>query len=366
MNIVGVHVEPGGVGWHRQWCWTTALARKGHNVKHRPHQSEQWDWKHIDDYLRGADIVLCGRTHNAQMFAALMAGRDLYKYKLVVDTDDNHEDIPRYNQAFADYHAGSGVTRIIKAEFREADHVTVSTEPLRHIIEKTTPKVSVVQNVIDPRMYANVRERTKEPRHADDIRIYWGGGGGHYDDLLMVRDPLLRLFHENPRIKLVFSNFIPAWAADLPPFRVFMVPFAHFGAYPKVLKWICADVAIAPLVDNPFNRCKSNVKYLNYAMAGIPGVYSDLDPYGKIEDGETGMKVGPDGWYDAIKALIDDRALRRKIVVNAVSDVMDNYTVDGHIDRYEGLLSEIAARPRNTEIIALTEGVPVEAPCLTL
>lgn len=366
MKIVGVHLEPGPVGWHRCWNWTSGLMRLGHEVKHRPHESDQFDWQTVDKYLEGADVVITSKMHHGQVFAALLAYRDVYGYKLVVDTDDAADVTPKYNQSFADYHPGAGVSRIVKAELRHADLVTTSTQILADRVRELNGNVVVVPNVVDPRLHAKVVGRTKESRHASDIRIYWGGGGGHYDDLLVVKKALLRIFAKYPKVKLVFSNFIPDWAADLPPFRVFMIRFAHFNAYPKVLKWLCADVALAPLVDNEFNRCKSHVKYLDYAMAGIPGVYQDLAPYETVEDGVTGLKaVSENDWYEAIATLIEGADLRRSIAESAKSDVLANWTIDGHVGHYESMLKELLAVKR-VELGMLTEGVPVEASCLSL
>lgn len=365
MKIVGIHLEPGAVGWHRVWCWTEAMKRAGHKVWHRPHVGTQFEYEELDDILRGADVVVAGRMHHAQVFAALLAGRDLYKYKLIVDTDDDPDSLPIYNQAHADYHAGTGMTRIVRSEFKSADFVTTSTSHLRTRVEKYARRTAVIPNVIDPRLYASVRERQKEERHKGDLRIYWGGGGGHYDDLLVVKDVLLRIFRERPNVKLVFSNFIPDWAADLPPFRVFMIPFAHFGGYPKVLRWLCADVALAPLVDNEFNRSKSHVKYLAYAMGGIPGVYSALLPYQSVEHGLTGLKAANDDeWYEAINTLLDNPSQRRSMAACAVQDVMDNWSVEQWAPRYEAMLQEVVAH-KAPEFQFLAEGNPLEATCLT-
>lgn len=364
MNIVGIHLEPGAVGQLRCWNWTTALQRRGHNVKHRPHASTQFEWGEIDDYLRDADVVIAGRMAHAQVFAALLAGRKLYGYKLVIDTDDNSDDIPHFNYAHPDYHAGTNVSRLVRAELREADLVTVSTEPLAAWARKYSSNIVVVPNCIDTALYANVRGREKEARHRNDIRIYWGGGGGHYGDLLEVRDALLRICAERPNVKLIFSVFIPDWAADLPPFRVFMIRFAHFNAYPKVLKWLCADVAVAPLVYNEFNRCKSNVKYLTYAMADIPSVYQDIAAYDSVTHGVTGLKARTRAdWYTHINTLLDNRMLAQSIAERAKRDVLARFTIDHHITRYEAMLRELVER-KTPEFTMLKEGQSVEAPCL--
>jgi glycosyltransferase involved in cell wall biosynthesis len=304
--------------------------------------------------------------HHGQVFAALMAGRDRYGYKLIVDTDDASDLTPAYNQSFSDYHPGAGTARIVRGELREADLVTVSTEPLAEWARKyATRGVVVMPNCIDPALYASVQGREKEQRHRGDIRIYWGGGGGHYDDLLKVKEPLLRIVAERPNVKLIFSNFIPDWAADIPAFRCFFIRFAHLNAYNKVIKWLCADVAVAPLVDNEFNRCKSNVKYLTYAMADIPGVYSDVPAYETVTHGLTGMKAKTsDDWYKSINVLIDNRELAQIMAKRARRDVLTRFNINTHVARYETMLRELVAR-KVPAFKYLEEGKPVEAACLT-
>lgn len=363
MNIVGIHLEPGPVGWYRCWNWTTALAKMGHSVKHRPHQSLQFEWSEIDAYLKNADVVITGKMHHGEVFAALMAGRDRYGYKLVVDADDNSDVTPVYNQAFSDYHPAAGPHRIIRAELREADLVTVSTEPLKKWAEQYAVRrgAVVMPNCIDPSLYSGVRGREKETRHKGDQRIYWGGGAGHYGDLLLVKDALRRIMAERPNVKLVFSNVMPDWAADFSPFRCFFIRCAHMNAFSKILRWLCADVGLAPLVENEFNRCKSNIKYLDYAMAGIPGVYQNLDPYASVTDGVTGLKATTsEDWYQAITRLLDDPGAAQKMAVAAKADVLENWTIDKHVGRYEQMLKELTDR-KPVVFKYLEEGAPVEA-----
>ena len=49
--------------------------------------------------------------------------------------------------------------------------------------------------------------------------------------------------------------------------------------YPQYVKNLDVDFGIAPLEDNVFNACKSNIKMLEYTACGIPGVYSNVEPY---------------------------------------------------------------------------------------
>ena len=41
------------------------------------------------------------------------------------------------------------------------------------------------------------------------------------------------------------------------------------------------DFAVAPLVKNKMNLCKSFIKYLDYSALGLPGIYSNISPYSR-------------------------------------------------------------------------------------
>jgi glycosyltransferase involved in cell wall biosynthesis len=49
--------------------------------------------------------------------------------------------------------------------------------------------------------------------------------------------------------------------------------------YPQYVKSINADIGIAPLEFNLFNECKSNIKALEFTACGMPGVYTNIEPY---------------------------------------------------------------------------------------
>lgn len=48
--------------------------------------------------------------------------------------------------------------------------------------------------------------------------------------------------------------------------------------YPKELSKLNLDVIVAPIIDDEFNRCKSNIKYLESAAIGVPIFCSKVDP----------------------------------------------------------------------------------------
>ena len=49
--------------------------------------------------------------------------------------------------------------------------------------------------------------------------------------------------------------------------------------FPSAVQQLRGDIALAPLVDNPFNRCKSAVKVYEAWASGIPIITSPVGPY---------------------------------------------------------------------------------------
>lgn len=370
MRIVAFRAENMASSWFRSYCWMDAMRARGHKALYSsPSDKSNIEIPEFEKLVRDADVVVVGRTNEARLVAALHAGRDLYGYKLIVDTDDDVTALHLNHPVSSVVHAGSGFARLSCAQYRAADAVTVSTKTLYDDILKYNKRVYHIPNCISPEIWDTVRFRQKEAHQKNDLRIYWGGGGGHYGDLLLVKNALQRIVRERPHVKLVFQNFMPDWAASMPANRAFYLPFVEFGMYHKVLAWLCADIAIAPLEDNQHNRCKSDVKYLDYAMAGIPGVYQRLAPYDTVIDGVTGLLAGPDWeWYEKLNVLIEHAEMRQQIAARAKKHVRATQCVEAQAAKYEAMLYEVLGTGRQPKVepALLTEGRPLEAtPWLT-
>lgn len=364
MKIVGFASENMASSYLRVRQWMTAMKDRGHDATF--HDNGLVELDRFDKRVDGADVVVYGHTHELRKVALVHGGKKVHVYKIICDTDDLITDIPDYNFAQRAYHNATGFKRIGVMQYRLADAITASTAYLRDDVIKYNRNVHLIPNCIDMRLWANVRSRRKEVRDRGDIRIYWGGGGGHWDDVLKLRDPLLRIFAECPQVKLVFSNFVPAWAAALPSSRVFFLPLADYrGLWQKILKWWCIDIGLAPLVCNAFNRAKSHVKWLDYSMAGIAGVYERIDSYESVNDGLTGLLAStPDEWYERINLLIDNPVLRQAIGERARREVASNWTTDVHAAAYERMLYDVCGhKQQSVEVNQLVEGEVVEAQC---
>jgi hypothetical protein len=111
------------------------------------------------------------------------------------------------------------------------------------------------------------------------------------------------------------------------------------------------DIVIAPLRDNPFNRAKSHLKFLEYTVLGVPGVYSRLPPYaGIVRHGENGLLAGDETeWERCLVELIESPARRQALAAAAQQTVRDQWLM-AHGARlwrtlYESVLAPGYQRP---------------------
>ncbi len=66
------------------------------------------------------------------------------------------------------------------------------------------------------------------------------------------------------------------------------------------------DIGLAPLVDSPLNRARSDVKLKEYAAAGAMWLASPLGPYLGLGEQQGGLLVPDREWHTTLDALIRD------------------------------------------------------------
>jgi hypothetical protein len=129
-----------------------------------------------------------------------------------------------------------------------------------------------------------------------------------------------------------------------------MRPYAEFAQLAAALP---IDVGIAPLVDVPFNHCKSDMKFQEYAALGIAGVYADLPPYrGCVRHGKNGLLAADTHqWLDGLERLIGSAMLRRTMARAAADDILASWRGAGPGKRpgelWEQVLEQAAAEAQS-------------------
>jgi glycosyltransferase involved in cell wall biosynthesis len=232
--------------------------------------------------------------------------------KLVYEIDDDLFHVPKWSVAHKVLGKKS-VTEYMKKFLETVDAVFVTTEYLKEVYSPYNENIFVLPNSIAFDAYNPM------PRNSSKRVVCWQGSATHAKDIKIIEKAVQRIAKEQ-------QHFVKMWSANIP--GTYEVPFVEFRNFYQMLSQMDADVGLAPLVPNMFNRSKSNLKFLEYAAQGVACVASDFGPYQTIEHEETGLLIQDNrNWYDAIMYLLEDDEARNQIIENAFNFVMENYNL---------------------------------------
>jgi glycosyltransferase involved in cell wall biosynthesis len=267
------------------------------------------------DILDAADLVLIQRYFPSPATAPVLEAVFASGKPVVYDTDDDWTAVPP-DHPFAPRMAE--ILPHILETARRAACVTVSTTALADVFRPFQSRVRVVPNFLPESLW-----RPASPPHRPVVAVGLAGTPSHGPDLAPLASALSGLTGVLAgKIRFVFFGCPPP-AGTFPGATT--LPFApDYAAYAARLPRLGCGVGLAPLADTPFNRAKSPIKWMEYAAAGMAGVFADLPPYrAVVEHGVTGLLAGPDpaAWREAVSSLVCDAALRRRMAGRAMEAV---------------------------------------------
>lgn len=265
--------------------------------------------------------------------------------KIVFDNDDTYKDdgVVRLNEFVTNERTKrhmAKVNRFVDQFVIEADLVTCSTEFLAKEYRRLNPNVKVLPNCVDPFLF-------EEPlrNESNVVRIGVTGSVGVTNDI-EVLTPIIKHYEKDPRVQIVFFS-LPANRYDdlvgkvyeheyafLDSIDVEWHPYVDADKYYDKINSLKLDLMIIPRADNYFNRCKSNLKFLEASMFEIPviaqGFADGQSPYQVNPEDAKHMKIVVDNkdWIPIIEELITDKAKRLEMGKKAKEYVLENYDIE--------------------------------------
>ena len=146
----------------------------------------------------------------------------------------------------------------------------------------------------------------------------------------------LQLWGVGPVAAALRARGLPLQALPLLPMDRFLPTLA---ALPN-------PVGLLPLDDSGFSRCKSAVKYFDYATAGIPCLCADQLPYRSvITHPVTGWLCAdtPDAWLQGLHALTTDAGRRQQMAQAALAEVRAHHSPAHMASAWLAALAQAAA-----------------------
>jgi len=232
-----------------------------------------------------------------------------YGFRLIYEIDDVvfHEDIPDYNKfkfAFESEEVRNNILQIMSL----CDEITVTNEYMRDYFRRKTGKreITTIPNFVPKwwmgQYFNPQRNYDLLLKHKKKPRILYAGSGAHFDVDNKVQgkddfeDIAKHIIDTRHKYTWIFMGAAPL---SLVPYiktgEIEFHPWQDLYDYPQKIYDLEVQMLVAPLQDNEFNRCKSDIKFIEACCYGLPIACQDIITYKdasiKFKTGEEMMQL---------------------------------------------------------------------------
>ncbi|ONF45082.1 glycosyl transferase [Marinobacter lutaoensis] len=264
------------------------------------------------------DVVVVQRQLLDEQIEDMRRIKTLAGKAIVYELDDYLPNLPM-KSAYRDT-MPRDILKSMRRAMRWVDRFVVSTGPLAEALAGIHPDIRVVENRLPVDWWRGLSSRR---RRGHKPRVGWAGGMGHTGDLELIADVVRDLAGE---VEWVFFGMCPD---ALKPYVHERHEGVEIQRYPSKLASLDLDLALAPLEDNLFNRCKSNLRLLEYGACGFPVVCSDVEPYRASGLPVTLVRNRYKEWMDAIRDHLSDPDARERQGDRLKQAVLEDWMLEG-------------------------------------
>jgi len=313
--------------------------------------------KVVSQELVDSDIITFHRPNTVESHKIAFELKKMGK-KIVFDNDDTFQ-IDKSHPMY--YLSSEGkvkkklkeVNDLLYNFIHNSDLVTTTTQVLAEEYKKYNSNVVVLPNCVNPDDWAEVPQKNT----GDKIRIGVVGSIIYSQEFGVIKEQLRQLDADNrftivvfglphtnnddsKLLKEVYSKELDFWGSLKNIERVDCVDMEY---YFDTLDNLKLDIAVMPRSENHFNRCKSNLKFLELSMLEIPTVAQGFkdSPYDELTN-DISIKVTDNSkWLDAIMDLANNKDKRIRLGKAAKQYVLDNYTIQKNAWKWQQAYNEL-------------------------
>lgn len=292
-----------------------------------------------EELLKVADVLVLKNICDPDMLP-IIQDRKRQKRLTVYEIADDLGAIPPWNPVHFFYKNHENII-LFKRLSQYCDAIQFSVDELKRLYGYLNPSAAVFLN----QMSTIPPERAYKSRQK--VVIGWGGSHGHLEDMADIVEPLTHWILSKPDVYLYLMCSDTIWNLfkHLPAERKRRFKTGPLKDYYDFLKNI--DIGLAPLKDTAFNRSRSDIKFLEYAIHGVAPVVQHSAPYiDSARNGETGFLFKNSAeLIDILNRLIENRQLMEKVARTARDYVIDkrleSNNVKKRIEFYKKNLSKL-------------------------
>lgn len=265
---------------------------------------------------------------------------------LIFDSEQYPDTLESYGGLLSreDYESIQFGVPLFRKAIQLCDYGISSTPPLARAVEPLvrTGQVFWLPNGLDSRNEPYLDAPPDRVRKGDDIWIaYASGTKAHNTDFNELAAPaLLELLQDRSDVKLLLVGYL-ALPDDFDAVREQIIRFDYVPGAESFWSMLAdADINLAVLKPTWATDSKSEIKWLESAVMGIPSIVSDTATYLEaLTDGEDALIARtPDEWRTSLRRMVDDADLRRRIGQRARETARAQYSVKANAKRLDALL----------------------------
>lgn len=220
---------------------------------------------------------------------------------------------------------------------READHVVTSSPALNDRCKAVNGDgaCTYISSSVDADRFKPAYRYSND----DIVTIGWTGTFSSRPYLDLLRGTLRKLAAERRFRLRVIGNF----DYELPGVELEVV---RWTAEREIEDLHAIDIGLYPLPVDDWVSGKSGLKAIQYMMMAIPCVATNVGTTPLIiRDGQNGLLVrSEEDWLDALKRLLEDPDLRRRLGEAARRDAVAKYSTQAVAAQYHEVLSSVMER----------------------
>ena len=256
------------------------------------------------------------------------------------------------------YNRIQGDMDLIERFARQADLVTVSTPALARRLGQYSSAVGVIRNAIVPEWYETAGEDA-DPR---PLSFLYYGEGARIRDYAICRDAVDGVAQATGgrRIWLGSDNEdVRAAVDEAHPYD------RDLRGFIRRLVETRPAIGLAPVSQDGYSRCHSELHWLEYSMAGAATVASRMmgfGPYDMIRDGVDGLLARNKAeWRDKLRRLAASPQMRADLAGRARERVLAEYDVKTRVEAWARAFRWAADHAGRGALRSLTSGLtPVQ------
>ena len=313
---------------YRLAAFAPALAAAGHALELHVLPRDLWGRLTVARALRDADAVILQRKLLSRPEVALLKRT---VRRLWFDFDDAVW--MRDSYAAKGFESSKRLGRF-RATVRAAEAVIAGNTYLaEHATKEGAPAVWVIPTCVDVHKYRPAQHRQER------AQMVWVGSSATIRGLEAIIPTLNAIGEQVPRVqlKLVCDRFFQPGRLS-----VVEVPWAEATEAAEIA---ASDIGISWVPDDPWSRGKCGLKVLQYMAAGLPVVTNPVGVHTEmVRHGVTGfLATSSDEWVEAVRGLVDNPDLRRRMGAAGRRLVEERYSVEAGARLWLNLIDRLIA-----------------------